>query len=50
MANLTASGPLDMITSAISRPPASVTLPADAVHADAHTDLLVFHTDFGGAA
>ncbi|WP_020670209.1 hypothetical protein [Amycolatopsis nigrescens] len=34
----------------ISSPPASVTLPADAVHADAHTDLLVFHTDFGGAA
>ncbi|MTD58151.1 hypothetical protein [Amycolatopsis pithecellobii] len=34
----------------VSSPPASVTLLADAVHADAHTDLLVFHTDFGGAA
>src|SRR5947199_743668 len=34
----------------ISRPPASVTLPADAVHADAHTDLLVFHNDCGAAA
>lgn len=34
----------------VPRPPASVTLPAEAVHADAHTDLLVFHNDFGGAA
>ncbi|WP_158684536.1 hypothetical protein [Amycolatopsis orientalis] len=34
----------------LSSPSASVTLPADAVHADAHTDLLVFHNDFGGAA
>ena len=34
----------------LSSPPASVTLPADAVHAEAHTDLLVFHTDFAGAA
>ena len=34
----------------ISSPPTSVTLPADAVHRSAHTDLLVFHNDFGGAA
>ncbi|MFD9958345.1 hypothetical protein [Amycolatopsis sp. NPDC058986] len=34
----------------VSSPPASVTLPADAVHPVAHTDLLVFHTDFAGAA
>ncbi|WP_051473339.1 hypothetical protein [Saccharomonospora piscinae] len=34
----------------LSSPPASVTLPAEAVHPTAHTDLLVFHTDFGGAA
>ncbi|NKQ52011.1 hypothetical protein HFP15_03855 [Amycolatopsis sp. K13G38] len=34
----------------ISSPPASVTLPADAVHTEAHTDLLVFHSYFGGAA
>lgn len=31
-------------------PPASVTLPAEVVHADAHTDLLTFHNEFGAAA
>ncbi|ASR36588.1 hypothetical protein BAY61_18060 [Prauserella marina] len=34
----------------IPTPPAPVTLPADTVHTHAHTDLLVFHTDLGGAA